>query len=143
MQSISNLPILSIFIFSTFSDLLYANKNSYDTGLKKPNRRIETLDQILSKQEFLLDDTNGGFSLADVAVSSYLLYVPQFFQGVDLSRWPNVVRYMKQCAERKAYGDAFGPNVQDMLVSSLGGMMTSSKGGEGEKDEKKKLFGMF
>ena len=51
---------------------------------------------------------------------------------------------MKQCAERKAYGDAFGPNVQDMLVSSLGGMMTSSKGGgEGEKDEKKKLFGMF
>merc|ERR1712032_1127582 len=51
----------------------------YDTGLKKPNKRIETLDQILSKQEFLLDDTNGGFSLADVAVSSYLLYVPQFF----------------------------------------------------------------
>jgi hypothetical protein len=50
---------------------------------------------------------------------------------------------MKQCAERKAYGDAFGPNVQDMLVSSLEGMMTSSNGGEGEKDEKKKLFGMF
>lgn len=105
----------------------------YDTGLKKPNKRIDVLDKLLSKQEFLVD---GGFSLADVAVASYLLYVPQFFQGVDLSRWPNVVRYMKQCAERKAYGEAFGPNVQGYLVASCDAMMAG-------KDDKKKLFGMF
>jgi len=110
----------------------------YDTGLKKPNKRIDVLDKLLSKQEFLL---SGGFSLADVAVASYLLYVPQFFQGVDLSRWPNVVRYMKQCAERKAYGEAFGPSVQMNLVATCDEMMSSS--GEGGKDEKKKLFGMF
>lgn len=105
----------------------------YDTGLKKPNKRIDVLDKLLSTQEFLVD---GGFSLADVAVASYLLYVPQFFQGIDLSRWPNVVRYMKQCAERKAYGEAFGPNVQGYLVASCDAMMTG-------KDDKKKLFGMF
>jgi len=104
--------------------------------LKKPNRRIETLDKILSKQEFLVEE--GGFSLADVAVASYLLYAPQFFPDVDLSRWPNIVRYMKQCAEREAYGDAFGSKVQTTLISALDRMMS----GDG-KDEKKKLFGMF
>jgi len=31
------------------------------------------------------------FSLADVAIASYLLYVPQYFKGVNLSRWPNVI----------------------------------------------------
>jgi glutathione S-transferase len=103
----------------------------YDTGLKNPNKRIDTLESMLSEKEFLVD---GGFSLADVAVASYLLYVPQFFQGIDLSRWPNVVRYMKQCAARDAYGEAFGSNVQQYLVASLGEM---------EGGEKKKLFGMF
>ncbi len=77
----------------------------------------------------------GGFSFADVAVASYLLYVPQFFQGIDLSRWPNVVKYMKRCAERGPYGEAFGSNVQQYLVSALEEM---ENGGE-----KKKLFGMF
>ena len=105
----------------------------YDTGLKKPNKRIDVLDKLLSKQEFLVE---GGFSLADVAVAAYLLYVPQFFQGTDLSRWPNVVRYMRQCAEREAYGTAFGSNVQNYLVAACDGMMAG-------KDDKKKLFGMF
>lgn len=104
----------------------------YDTGLKKPNKRIDALDDIFSKEEFLVE---GGFSMADVAVASYLLYVPQFFQGVDLSRWPNVVKYMKRCAERPAYGEAFGPNVQQSLVDALDAM----EGG----GEKKKLFGVF
>lgn len=102
----------------------------YDTGLKKPNKRIDSLDEIFSKQDYLVD---GEFSLADVAVASYLLYVPQFFQGIDLSRWPNVVKYMKRCAERPAYGEAFGSNVQQSLVQSLDAM------GGGEK----KMFGIF
>lgn len=43
----------------------------YDTGLKKPNKRINVLENILGKQEYLVKDA--GFSLADVAVASYLL----------------------------------------------------------------------
>lgn len=103
----------------------------YDTGLKKPNRRIDTMDEILSKQDFLVE---GGFSMADVAVASYLLYVPQFFGAIDLSRWPHVVNYMKRCAARPAYGEAFGSNVQEYLLASLEAM---------EGGEKKKMFGIF
>lgn len=101
----------------------------YDTGLKSPNRRIDTLDAMLADKEYLLDS---GFSLADVAVASYLLYVPQFFRDIDLSRWPNVVAYMKRCAERPAYAQAFGSNVQEFLVATLDGM-----------GKEKKLFGLF
>ena len=104
--------------------------------MKKPNKRIDVLDKLLSKEEFLVE---GKFSLADVAVASYLLYVPQFFQGTDLSRWPNVVRYMQRCAEREAYGKAFGPQVQAYLVAACDGMMA----GKDDNNDKKKLFGMF
>lgn len=73
------------------------------------------------------------FTLADVAVASYLLYVVQFFPQIDLSRWPNVVRYMKDCASRPAYEKAFGSRVQGFLVEALDGMTGSEK----------KLFGLF
>jgi len=106
----------------------------YDTGLKQPNRRIDKLDQLLSSESYLVE---GGFSLADVAVASYLLYVPQFFKGINLNRWPNVVQYMKRCAERPAYGEAFGGDVQQYLISSLDAMMEDGDGQE------KKLFGIF
>lgn len=43
----------------------------YDTRLKQPNKRVNVLEKTLGKQEYLVEDT--GFSLADVAVSSYLL----------------------------------------------------------------------
>lgn len=113
---------------------LFMSKHRYDTGLKNSNRRIERLDQILSKSEFLVD---GGFSLADVAVASYLLYVIQFFPDVDLySRWPNLVRYMKVCAGREEYAKAFGERVQGFCLQRLGDMESGS-------GKEKKLFGMF
>jgi len=96
----------------------------YDTGLKKPNKRIDALDAILESREFLVE---GGFGLADVAVASYLLYVPQFFKEVDLSRWPNVVGYMRRCAERPGYKDAFGEQVQQFLLESLDAMGKGKK----------------
>lgn len=112
----------------------------YDTGLKQPNRRISQLDQMLSSQKFLMGLE---FSLADVAVASYLLYVLQFFPGaLDTgmgSRWPNLKRYMKDCASRDAYGKAFGPNVQNILMEQLSSVADESSGNK----ENKKLFGMF
>jgi glutathione S-transferase/alpha,alpha-trehalase len=88
----------------------------YDTGLRKPSRRIDTLNSILEKRDCLVGDE---FTVADVAVSSYLLYVLQFFPDTDLSRWPNMVAYMKNCASRPFYGKAFGENIQTFLVQAL------------------------
>lgn len=106
----------------------------YDTGLKSQNKRIAKLDDILSDSSYLVDDE---FSLADVAVASYLLYVIQFFPDVDLMRWPNMVEYMKACASREGYGKAFGDRVQGYCVSRLSEMQKSGGGKE------KKLFGVF
>ncbi len=100
----------------------------YDTGLKKPNKRLTQLDQMLSQRKYLLGDA---FSLADVAVASYLLYVLQFFPGIDVSPWPNMKRYMKDCASRESYAKAFGKNVQAVLMEQL------------SQESPKKLFGMF
>jgi glutathione S-transferase len=111
----------------------------YDTGLKKPNKRIDALDRILGERDYLLGES---FSTADVAVASYLLYVPQFFRGIDLSRWQNIVSYMKRCAARDCYGQAFGPDVQTSLVNALSAMEQKKNDG-GNNNNEKKLFGMF
>jgi len=109
----------------------------YDTGLRNPNRRIDTLNTLLSQSPYLVQ---GKFSLADVAVASYLLYVIQFFPDVELyQRWPHVVRYMRECAGREGYGQAFGGRVQGFCLERLDKMMESGNGGE----EKKKMFGLF
>jgi glutathione S-transferase len=101
----------------------------YDTGLKKPNKRMDKLNQILSTQKFLV--SNDIFTLADVAVASYLLYVLQFFPGTDIaSRWPHVSRYMKECASRPNYAQAFGKTTQSNLLAQLDGTP-------------KKMFGVF
>ena len=69
-------------------------------------------------------------------MASYLLYVVQFFPDVNLSsRWPAIVKYMKDCASREGYGKAFGSNVQQFLLDKL-------EAQENGKEEKK-LFGMF
>ena len=50
---------------------------------------LKKLDNILAGKEFLVKDN---FSVADVAVCSYLLFIPLFHPNFDASRFPNVVR---------------------------------------------------
>lgn len=59
------------------------------------------------------------FSLADVAVASYLLFLPQNYPGLDLAQWPALLEYMTDCAERSGYGFAFGRQVQAYVLSEL------------------------
>ena len=87
--------------------------------MKNPNRRISLLDRLLSEQDFLVE---GVFTVADVAVAAYFLYVLQFFPGIDLSRWPSVVKYLQTCVSRAAYGQAFGNRVQSSLERALSEM---------------------
>lgn len=86
-------------------DSLCFGKGMSGTQLDKPNRALDTLESILGENEWLV---NNDFSVADVAVGSYLNYVPVFFSSVNPSRRPNMVKYMQRCASRPAYVEAFG-----------------------------------
>jgi len=75
------------------------------TRLAAPCKALDTLNGLLGDSEWLVD---GEFSVADVAVASYLNYVPVFFGQVDLSQRPHIAAYMKRCAARPAFAEAFG-----------------------------------
>lgn len=61
------------------------------------------LNGILSQQPYL---TGEEFTVADVAVGSYLSYIPLMLQ-LDLSGYPAVENYMKTIAARPAFQKAF------------------------------------
>jgi len=107
------------------------NGRVLDTGLKGESKAIDKLDEILANQEFILGTE---FSVADVAIGAYLLYVPQFFPSVNLMKWPNVRRYMLELCQRPAYAGAFGGLVTTQLSQLLMAMT---------KSRAKKRFGLF
>ena len=82
-------------------DGLCFGKGMSGTQLDKPSKALDVLEKILSNQEFLV---NNQFSVADVAVASYLNYVPVFFGNVrKLPNRPAIARYMVNCANRPAF----------------------------------------
>ena len=100
------------------------------TRLDQPGRAVSVLDQLLSESEYLVDDD---FSVADVAVAAYLCYVPLFFPSVRLNS-PNIVAYMRRCAERPAFAKAFGGGHANAVLAACDN--AGQQGGE-------KLFGLF
>jgi glutathione S-transferase len=69
----------------------------YDTQLKGEPKPMLVIEKILSEQGPYL----GGevFGVSDVAVASYLLFVPQFFPRINLAKWPAISAYMLRCAQ--------------------------------------------
>ena len=104
------------------------------TKLDRPGRAVSVLDDILSKTDYLVDSE---FSVADVAVASYLNYVPLFFPSVKLGASPSIVAYMRRCAERPAFVKAFGGGHASAVLAACDSA-GSGGGGGGEK-----LFGIF
>ena len=71
----------------------------------------------MQKKQWLVGDT---FSLADIAVASYGLYVLLFFPQVSIAeQWPQLAHYLQRSAERPAYAEAFGADMQTQLVGLL------------------------
>ncbi len=103
-------------------------------------KSVATLEAILAENEWLVDET---FSVADVAVGSYLNYVPLFFPDADLSGTPAIVDYMQRCAARPAFVKAFGTQ-HAALVEQKCATWLSKAGNEqatGPADMLKKLLG--
>lgn len=115
---------------------LETNGKVYDTGLRQPNRRVDRLNTNLMDQKWLV--SNEEFTLADVAVASYLGYVLQFFPDVRLAdKWPAVAKYLQASVQRPTYGQAFGADTQARLNTLL------EKDIAGVQSSPSKLFGMF
>jgi len=112
------------------------------TSMDRPDlRAVGTLERILSEKEWLVDNS---FSVADVAVGSYLNYVPIFFPSADLSKTPAICEYMRRCAERPAFAQAFGEQHADLVKTKAAGWLSSGGGtaaAGGPADMLKKLLG--
>lgn len=108
------------------------------TSMDKPNiKAVATLDSILSNADWLV---NNEFSVADVAVCSYLNYVPLFHPQANLGATPSIAKYMKRCAERPAFSKAFGSGHANMIKQSVDAWLSSPPGG-GLMDGLKKMMG--
>ncbi len=95
-----------------------------DTKLTGSPRAIGILNDILGNTKWLLGNE---FSVADVAVSSYVLYTLMFFPKLQIApKWPNLARYCNAAASRPAYMRAFGaPTAVKLAGRALaGGLIT-------------------
>jgi glutathione S-transferase len=72
---------------------------------KEMPRLLGTLDDLLGDRPYLVGET---FSVSDVAVGSYLAYIPMFFPTLDLSPWSQVQAYIRRLTERPAYTRTIG-----------------------------------
>jgi len=110
------------------------------TSMDNPSlRSVSTLEALLSENEWLV---GGEFSVADVAVGSYLNYVPIFFPQADLAQTPSIARYMAKCASRPAFAQAFGDGHAQLVQQKADAWLKAGAGGAaGPADMMKKLFG--
>lgn len=115
-----------------------ANGRVLGTNLDKPNKKIDVLESMLSGSPYICCSE---FSVADVAVASYLNYVP-LFNGdkCTLRDIPNVVRYMERCAKRDKFKGAFGEQHQGIVLALCEKWINEGKTEGGGQN---KLFGIF
>jgi len=71
---------------------------------KETPRLLNPLNEILTKQPFLMGDE---LNVADIAVGSILAYIPIMLQ-LDLSPYPAVLEYIKRLTERPAFQKTIG-----------------------------------
>ena len=101
-------------------------KGMSGSSLDKPNRGFDILESYLKDKEWLVDNE---FSVADVAVASYLNYVPVFFPNVKPTSRSNIVKYMKRSAERQCFGEAFGSDHQALVQTKATSWLGTGAGG--------------
>ncbi|HLO85925.1 MAG TPA: glutathione S-transferase family protein [Nostocaceae cyanobacterium] len=89
-----------LFANSTLSSGIFVEA----TREKETPRLLTPLNEIFGKQTFLLGEE---FTVADVAVGSILAYIPLMLK-LDLSAYPEVLKYMQRISERPAFQKAIG-----------------------------------
>ena len=108
-----------------------------ERAVPRPLVVLESSLREAGEEGHLLGPSAADFSVADVAVASYLLYIPQFFPDVHWGRLPAIAAYMARCASRPAYARAFGEPLAAALAAKL-----RDQAAEGPRDPAgPKLFG--
>ena len=73
-----------------------------------------------------------------------MLQVPIFFPQADLSRSPNIVKYMQRCAARPAFAKAFGEGHANLVAEKTKGWLSAPAAAApagGPADFLKKMMG--
>ena len=70
---------------------------------------LTPLNDILTRQSFLMGDN---LTVADIAVGSYLYYAQKLL-NLDYQDYPNVVIYLNNLSERKAFKNTWGKRFSD------------------------------
>lgn len=80
---------------------------------------MRTLDAMLAERDYLSGEgPRGSFTVGDVAVGAYLLYVPLFFPHVTFEEYPNVCKYMANLSSRQAYQSTLGARIDGAAGAS-------------------------
>lgn len=110
---------------ATLDPVLFKVDNAQVVGTNAETnpKPLFQLNGILEGKRYLVNDE---FSVADVAVSSYLLYVPQFFPEVKMGIYPNIVNYMARCLERETFVKAFGEQTKQLCVAKCQEYLTAA-----------------
>lgn len=81
-----------IFANATMGDAFFGQRRDDQTPAM-----LHDLDMLLAKSPYI---AGSEFSVSDVAVGSYLLWIPLFYPDRDLTEYKNVWAYMKRLVER-------------------------------------------
>ncbi|PNH08375.1 Protein gstA [Tetrabaena socialis] len=119
----------TLFANSTLSDAFF---NASQRSTQMPIM-LRTLNGILATKPFLAGDE---FSVSDIAVGSYLLYLPLFFPDLDLTQYGAVWSYMQKISERPACPEPY----KDAMAGALEAA-AQRQGGAGAGGVMSKLFG--
>ena len=85
---------------------------------------FDILEKILLSKDYIISNE---FSIADVAIASYLNYVPIVYPNADVSFRPNIVRYMQRNAQRECYIKAFGKQHSQLIFDKTEKWLKKSK----------------
>jgi len=123
---------------SELDNICFGGMKGINMRLDQPNKAIEKLESMLENDNYLVDNT---FSVADVAVASYLNYVPLFYRDINLSKRPNMCKYMQRNAERQSFADAFGEDHQSLILSKTNEWLSTPA--QSGNTNMKKQWGLF
>ena len=114
-DEISRLGVWSLFSNSTLATAFFS-----PSGKNQMGEMLTVLNDLLTKSKYL---EGNNFTLSDIAVGSYLLYLPLFYPDMFpafSTTYPKVFEYMLALAARPQCPEAYSEGLKKVAGSSSG-----------------------